>query len=441
MTQTDLSGHTPMMRQYLQLKAEAGPLLLLYRMGDFYELFYEDAEKAARLLNLTLTTRGLSNGKPVRMAGVLFPSVEGYLARLVALGESVPICEQVGEVGASKGPVERQIVRIVTPGTLTDDALLPAKADRLIAALNPVVRRRQLRYGLAWLNLANGEFRLSECHPDELASELHRIDPAELLLAESQQLPADCGELRATLSTCPDWHFESEGARAQLTEHFGVDTLDGFDVTDMPLAVAAAGALLRYVHHTQSQALVHVRSLLADRPAQYVWLDPATRRNLELTETLRGEASPTLFSVLDHCATPMGSRLLRRWLHHPLRDNQVLQQRQHAIATLLSHGPDPLAQLLAPLPDLERMASRLALRSIRPRELASLRDALVQLPEVVSCLRAMRHGEALPLPAAEAALQNLADNLEVDPALAALLQQAIAQEPSVALRDGGVMAD
>ncbi len=441
MSQTDLSSHTPMMQQYLRLKAEAGSLLLLYRMGDFYELFYDDAEKAARLLNLTLTTRGSSNGQPIRMAGVPFHALEGYLARLVALGESVAICEQVGDVGASKGPVERQIVRIVTPGTLTDDALLPAKADRVIAALHELTRRRQVRYGLAWLNLANGEFRLSECDNEQLASELHRIDPAELLLAERCRLPADCGELRATLSTAPDWHFEHDGARAQLTGHFGVDNLDGFDVSDLPVAVVAAGALLRYVSRTQSQALIHVRQMQADRPAQYVWLDPATRRNLEITETLRGEPSPTLFSVLDHCATPMGSRLLRRWLHHPLRDNAPLHQRQGAIATLLAHDAEALVRALSPLPDLERMASRLALRSIRPRELASLRDALAQLPELAAHLQALQTGSDWHTTATDSRLPALEQGLHLDPTVLAHLQQAIAPEPAVALRDGGVIAE
>ena len=442
MTQSDLSGHTPMMQQYLRLKAEAGPLLLLYRMGDFYELFHDDAEKAARLLNLTLTTRGQSNGEPIRMAGVPFHALEGYLARLVALGESVAICEQIGDPAASKGPVERKIVRIVTPGTLTDEALLPAKADRAIGALVVAQQRRQRRYGLAWLNLANGDFRLTECDPDQLASELHRVAPAELVLPDGQPLPPDCGDLAATLSAVPEWHFDADNAQQSLTGHFGTDSLDGFDVADLPLAVRAAGALLRYVRGTQSQALAHVRQLRADRAGQYVWMDPATRRNLEITETLRGDESPTLFSTLDRCATPMGSRWLRRALHHPLRDNATVLARQHAIATLLNPGLELLLQPLRRLPDLERMASRSALRSIRPRELAGLRDALAVLPQVLAQLEA-RIATA-PVSLADAAptrLLELAQALAIDPALGHWLQRAIAPEPALAVRDGGVIAD
>ncbi|MCK9510292.1 MAG: DNA mismatch repair protein MutS [Pigmentiphaga sp.] len=430
-----------MMQQYLGLKAEAGPLLLLYRLGDFYELFFHDAERAARLLNLTLTTRGNSNGQPIPMAGVPFHALEGYLARLVALGESVAICEQIGDPAASKGPVERRIVRIVTPGTLTDEALLPAKADRAIAALVSANVRRQRRHGLAWLNLANGEFRLAECEPEQLASELHRIAPAELLIPEQQPLPPDCGDLPATLSTAPDWHFEADNARQTLTAHFGTDTLDGYDVEDLPLAIQAAGALLRYVNRTQSQVLAHVRQLRADRPGQYVWLDPATRRNLELTETLRGEESPTLFSVLDHCSTPMGARLLRRWLHHPLRDNAPLLSRQEAIGTLLADGLDALRRGLKPLPDLERMASRSALRSIRPRELASLRDALAILPELQAHLERIASAAANLTNEGPGRLAELGRALAIDPALGDWLRQAIAPEPAVAVRDGGVIAE
>lgn len=443
----DIEKHTPMMQQYLRLKAEAGPLLLLYRMGDFYELFFEDAEKAARLLNLTLTTRGVSNGQPVRMAGVPFHSVEGYLARLVALGESVAICEQVGEVGASKGPVERRIVRIVTPGTLTDEALLPAKADRAIAALFvPSSGKRDPSCGLAWLNLANGDFRVTECPRSLLGSELHRVAPAELVIADHQALPPETGDLSATLSTVPEWHFDADGARATLTGHFGTDTLDGFDVADMPAAIRAAGALLRYVTNTQSQSLGHVQQLKADRASQYVLLDPATRRNLELTETLRGEDSPTLFSTLDHCGTPMGSRLLRRWLHHPLRNNAEVALRQRAIATLLERGVTALQSALRPLPDVERIATRIALRSIRPRELASLREALHELPALHSTLvNLARAGDSSSTPALameqDKHLCRLAADLSVDPALHQLLLHALQAEPALAVRDGGVIAN
>ncbi|MFA7668261.1 MAG: DNA mismatch repair protein MutS [Burkholderiaceae bacterium] len=439
MTQPDLSGHTPMMQQYLRLKAEAGSHLLLYRMGDFYELFYEDAERGARLLNLTLAKRGMSNGAPVPMAGVPFHSVEGYLARLVALGESVAICEQTGDPATSKGPVERKIVRIVTPGTLTDDALLPSKADRMIAAIWSHRKGRTERCGLAWMNLANGEFRITECTPDMLETELHRIDPAELVYAEGAR---DTIPTNAAISRIPDWHFEADGARHTLESHFKVDTLQGLGLDDLPVARCAAGALLRYVSRTQSQALEHIHGIQVDHSGEYVVLDPVTRRNLELTDTISGEDGPTLFSVLDHCATPMGSRLLRRWLHEPLRDHKAVLARQSVISTLLSPPPtanleaeeplDILRRTLKRMPDVERIATRISLRSVRPRELASLRDCLRQLPELVQFM-AERYTDG-------PALGALWQKIELDPSLADLLNRAIADEPALQIRDGGVLA-
>ncbi|WP_081955181.1 DNA mismatch repair protein MutS [Achromobacter sp. RTa] len=440
-----LAGHTPMMQQYLRLKAEAGPLLLFYRMGDFYEMFYEDAERGARLLSLTLTKRGSSNGTPIPMAGLPVHAMEQYLARLVAMGESVAICEQIGDPAASKGPVERRIVRIVTPGTLTDDALLPAKADRALAAAFITGPARAPRAGLAWLNLASGEFRVTECAPAQLESELHRVAPAEVICADSAEFDFPFESARTRV---PDWHFEADSARAHLLTHFKTDTLAGFDVEDMPAGVCAAGALLRYAARTQSQALAHVQSLSAERPGQYVLLDPVTRRNLELTQTLSGEDSPTLFSLLDGCRTPMGSRLLRRWLHHPLRENEQAQARQQAISALLAGRMDveqtfgaagfgaaglleSLRSALNAFPDIERIATRLALRSVRPRELASLRDALQALPALRDQLDPMSDSPRLG---------ELASHLSVDPALSALLQRAIAAEPAVAIRDGGVLA-
>jgi len=438
MTQPDLSGHTPMMQQYLRLKAEAGDYLLLYRMGDFYELFYEDAERGARLLNLTLAKRGMSNGAPVPMAGVPFHSVEGYLARLVAMGESVAICEQVGDPASSKGPVERKIVRIVTPGTLTDEALLPSKADRMIAAVWTQGKGRNERCGLAWMNVANGEFRVAECAPDMMETELHRIDPAELVCAESAREPAS----NATISRIPDWHFEADGARHVLETHFKVEGLQSLGLAEVPVAACAAGALLRYVSRTQSQALEHIHGIQVDHGSEYVVLDPVSRRNLEITDTISGDDGPTLFSVLDHCATPMGSRLLRRWLHHPLRSRPAVQERQSVIATLLSPVPtsgleaeeplDLLRRDLKRLPDLERIATRLWLRSVRPRELSSLRDCLQQLPGLMHLL-AQRYPEGR-------ALQRLGAQLAVDPAATELLTRAIAEEPAAQVRDGGVLA-
>ncbi|HEY9281128.1 MAG TPA: DNA mismatch repair protein MutS [Eoetvoesiella sp.] len=429
-----------MMQQYLRLKAEAGAHLLFYRMGDFYEMFYSDAERVARLLNLTLTKRGTSNGSPIPMAGVPFHAMEGYLARLVALGESVAICEQIGDPAASKGPVERQIVRIVTPGTLTDDALLPAKADRLIAAVWSGKVNRVERAGLAWMNLANGEFMVTECTPDMLESELHRVAPAELVCAESKRIQPNND---ISVSLIPDWHFEADGARDVLHKHFAVDSLASFGLAELPVATCAAGALLRYVGRTQTQTLTHIQSIRVDRASEYVVLDPVTRKNLELTETLSGEESPTLFSTLDHCQTPMGSRWLRRWLHHPLRENTPVLERQQVISAFLSASSanetlnpvpplDILRQALNRYPDIERIATRIALRSVRPRELASLREALALLPTVADHISQAFN----PTPK----LAQFARHLAVPPELTSLLHTAIDPEPALLIRDGGVIA-
>lgn len=441
-----LAQHTPMMQQYLRLKAEAGPLLLLYRMGDFYEMFYEDAERGARLLGLTLTKRGTSNGAPIPMAGVPVHAVEQYLARLVAAGESVAICEQIGDPSASKGPVERKIVRIVTPGTLTDDALLPAKADRCLASvfLPAAAQASHKRAGIAWINLANGQFHITECQPDTLDSELHRIDPAEVVIAEDVSL---IHTLHCPITRVPPWHFEADSARAQLMAQFKVNTLSGFDIEDMPAGICAAGALLCYACRTQTHALSHIQSIQAERASQFVLMDPATRRNLELTQTLSGDDAPTLFSMLDHCGTPMGSRLLRRWLHHPLRSNAEVLDRQSAVASLIEakqsaegmlHAKSlvqSLRTLLSKLPDLERIATRVALLSVRPRELASLREALMLLPglqeQLADCIR--HQGDHH--------LQELMLRLTPPEGMQALLVRSIAEEPAAMLRDGGVMAN
>jgi DNA mismatch repair protein MutS len=436
----NLQNHTPMMQQYLRLKAQAGRHLLFYRMGDFYEMFYDDAERAARLLNLTLTKRGSSNGAPIPMAGVPFHAMEGYLARLVAIGESVAICEQVGDPAASKGPVERKIVRVVTPGTLTDEALLPAKSDRIIAAVAHKRVNRSERVGIAWMNLANGNFKVSECAPELLDSELHRLEPAELLCAESSRAPAIDG---VATNTAPDWHFDLDHAQHVLLNHFKVDTLAGFGIAELDAAICAAGALLDYVGRTQQQSLSHIQSVGVEHAGEFVVLDPVTRKNLELTQTLSGETSPTLFSTLDHCQTPMGSRLLRRWLHHPLRDNTPATQRQQVITALLSTHPDynslseqaPLQALFQHLdrfPDLERIATRIALRSVRPRELASLREALGRLPELAAHVQ---HGFGT-----HHELTDFARRLQLNPAVAELLVRAIDPEPALMIRDGGVIA-
>ena len=439
MDKTEHSNHTPMMQQFLRLKAQAGSHLLLYRMGDFYEMFYDDAKRGALLLGLTLTHRGVSNGAPIPMAGIPFHSMEGYLARLVASGESVAICEQVSDPAASKGLVERKIVRTVTPGTLTDDALLPSKDDRLIAAVFALRVKRQTRIGLAWMNLANGAFNINECTPEMLETELHRIDPAELIFAETSVPPIIDG---VTVSRVPDWHFDEDGATDTLLQHFNIQTLSGFGVDELHAAIRAAGALLRYVQSTQEQALPHIQTLSRDDASVYVALDPITRKNLELTQTISGDDKPTLFSTLDHCATPMGSRLLRRWLHHPLRDNTLIQQRQDVITSVLSATSsndtlsatmllDTLQEKLRLFPDIERIATRVALKSVRPRELASLRDALAELPGLDAPLR---------LPQATARIDAIRHDISLDPRLTELLTRAVQAEPAQLIRDGGVIA-
>src|SRR5205085_2743991 len=321
----NVPGTTAMMQQYLRIKGEHPDILVFYRMGDFYELFYDDAEKGARLLDITLTQRGVSGGAPVKMAGVPVHSVEQYLAKLVKLGESVAICEQVGDVATAKGPVDRQVTRIVTPGTLTDSSLLDDKSDNILLALTG----DKSTVGLAWLSLASGTLRVAEIAPQALANELRRIDPAEVLVADGVHLD---GYFTTRL---PAWHFDVDAGKRRLLKQLGAATLAGFGVEDLSLAVGACGALLDYAGKTQGQALAHVTAVTAERAGEFVRLDAATRRNLELTETLRGEPAPTLFSLLDECATGMGSRLLRHWLHHPLRDREALKRRHEAVACLV----------------------------------------------------------------------------------------------------------
>ena len=420
------SPHTPMMQQYLRLKAQHPGILLFYRMGDFYELFYEDAEKAARLLNITLTTRGQSAGTPIKMAGVPYHAVEQYLARLVKLGESVVICEQIGDPATSKGPVERAVARIVTPGTLTDAALLDEKRDILLLA----VAVTKQAAGLAWLNLASGEFRVSEVAPEKLASTLDRIRPAEIVVAESLVLPFTP---EAALTRSPDWHFDSEAASRELCAHFKTSSLSGFGADGLRPAIAAAGALLRYAQATQTRALPHVQSLTVERDGAYLGLDTATRRNLELTETLRGQPAPTLCSLLDRCVTAMGSRFLRHELHHPLRDTALPAARHAAIEALVDDGGARLRELrqtLRGFADIERIAGRIALYSARPRDLSSLRESLTQLAN----LRQAMNGTPAPL------LADLLAELATPAAALDLLTRAILSEPAALIRDGGVIA-
>jgi DNA mismatch repair protein MutS len=413
-------AHTPVMQQYARIKAQHPDVLLFYRMGDFYELFYDDAQKAARLLDITLTARGASAGAPIPMAGVPFHAVDQYLARLVKLGESVAICEQIGDPNASKGPVERQVTRIVTPGTLTDSELLEEKADNVLLALHV----ESSAAGLAWLSLASGELRVAEIAPPALANELRRIAPAEILACDG----VECDGF--FVNRIPAWHFDFESGRRKLLEQLGASTLAGFGVEDLNPAIAACGALLEYAKKTQGQALAHVNTVLAERPGQYLRMDAATRRNLELTETLRGEPAPTLLSLLDECAASMGSRLLRHWLHHPLRDRAAVAARHEAVERLDRAAAD-LHGVLRRFADVERIASRIALKSARPRDLSALRDSLAQLDELA---------KAFPEQRTDLLEQLLAD-LEIPLEPLELLRRAVAPEPSSVLREGGVIAD
>ena len=412
-----------MMQQYLRLKADHPDILLFYRMGDFYELFFEDAEKAARLLDITLTQRGASAGQPIKMAGVPFHALEPYLAKLVKLGESVAICEQIGDPATSKGPVERQVMRIVTPGTLTDSALLDAQSDNILPAINA----DRSMVGLAWVTLASGELRVSEIAPQILASELQRIGPAEILVADSSPL-AD--ELKGfTLTRLPIWSFDAEAGKKKLLDQLGAASLAGYGCEDLQPAIGACGALLDYARKTQGQALAHVASVSAERAGEYVRMDAATRRNLEITETLRGEPSPTLFSLMDGCASGMGSRLLRHWLHHPLRDRTLVGARHEAVAALAGAATE-VHGVLRRFSDVERIASRVALKNARPRDLSSLRDSLALLPEL-----------STQTPSGTALLASLAADLARPDECLSLLTQAIAPEPSARVMDGGVIAD
>jgi len=406
-----------MMQQYLRIKGEHPDILVFYRMGDFYELFYDDAEKGARLLDLTLTSRGASAGAPVKMAGVPAHSVEQYLAKLVKLGESVAICEQIGDPATAKGPVERQVTRIVTPGTLTDSELLQEKADNVLLALS----RDRTTIGLAWLSLASGALRVAEIAPQALENELRRIGPAEILASDAFDLNG------FFVTKLPEWQFEVESGRKRLLKQLGAASLAGFGCEDLTHAIGACGALLEYAAKTQGQALAHVTAVSAERAGEYVRLDAATRRNLELTETLRGEPAPTLFSLLDECETGMGSRLLRHWLHHPLRDRAALNARHEAVTALQSVQ---IQKVLRRFSDVERITARLALKSVRPRELSGLRDSLKLLSELRSAL-----------PDSASLVRDLVADLATPEEALALLDKSIHAEPSARVIDGGVIAD
>ena len=416
--------HTPAMQQYLHIKAEYPDMLLFFRMGDFYELFFEDAERAARLLDITLTSRSKTGGKSIPMAGVPFHAIENYLVKLVRQGESAVICEQVGDPATSKGLVERQVTRIITPGTLTDEALLDERQESLLGALHSV----EDLIGIATLDLASGRFTLIEVQGQALLhSELERLRPAELLISEDCRLALP----KIAFRKQPPWYFELDTARRLLTQQFGTRDLSGFGCEHLTVALRAAGCLLQYARETQRSQLPHIQGLFWERREDSVFLDAASRRNLELDSRLIGRREHTLVNIMDECATPMGGRMLRRWLHRPLRDVDILQARYQSIGVLLEQqSVDMLYQELRAIGDIERILARVALKSARPRDLGQLRTALSTLPELQQQLKQLNSPH----------LQSLADKIGTFPQSDALLKAAIVEKPPMLVRDGGVIA-
>ena len=445
-TAQGLSAHTPMMQQYLGIKAEYPDTLVFYRMGDFYEMFFADAERAAQLLDITLTTRGQSAGLPIAMAGVPFHSVETYLARLIKLGESVAICEQVGDVATSKGPVERKVVRVVTPGTLTDTALLADKTESILLAVHPGSRNR---CGLAWLSVTQGCVHLAECASDDLPDWLDRIAPSELL-ASAGVTPAFEQRLKAfrlntrnaslSLTLRPDFQFDAGLGQRKLLEQLQAASLAAWGADALPEAHAAAAALLTYAEHTQGRALTHVKQIQVQKSDEWIDLPSTTRRNLELTQTLRGEDAPTLFSLLDTCMTGMGSRMLKHWLLTPPRQRDTARARLQALQQLKGlsgEGPwSRLRELLKGASDVERITARVALRQVRPRELVALKHALFKALQLSTQLAEVPAQSGEP-----GLLAQMAQALQPPPGLGELLHRALLEEPAALVRDGGVMAD
>ncbi|WP_404356193.1 DNA mismatch repair protein MutS [Methylotuvimicrobium sp. KM1] len=419
--------HTPMMQQYLRIKADHPDTLVFYRMGDFYELFFDDAKKAAQILDITLTQRGQSAGEPIPMAGIPYHAAEGYIAKLLRHSESVAICEQIGDPATSKGPVERKVVRIVTPGTVTDEALLEDRKDNLLVALHIA----DSKFGIAALDVTSGRFVLQQLDSaDTMLSEIERLDPAELLVSEDIAL-LQALKQRKGICKRPPWHFEPDSARQLVLKQFNTHDLSGFGCENMPIAIAAAGGLLQYVKDTQQSALPHIQGIRVEKNSDGIQLDAASRRNLELDTHPTGELRYTLFGVLDKTVTAMGSRCLRRWINRPLRDQAILQNRYSAIESLLSERLlDDVRNQLNAVGDIERISSRLALKSARPRDLIVLRNTLDVLPTLQPLLSNTDSPE----------LMRLAEQLTEQPELSALLQQAIIDNPPVLIRDGGVIA-
>lgn len=425
---SSLSQHTPLIQQYLRIKGENPGLLLFFRMGDFYELFFEDARKAARLLDITLTSRGESAGQRVPMAGVPYHAVENYLAKLVKLGESIALCEQIGDPSQAKGLVERKVVRIITPGTVTEDTLLDDRRDTLLVAIALV----EGAWGLAALDLAGGRFVLQPlCSLDNIAEECERLSPAEILISEEYRIPVSVST-RKGITKRPDWHFHPETGRHLLQQQFGTQDLTAFGCEPWPATIAAAGCLLQYVKETQKSALPHIHSLRVHTSEEEIVLDAATRRHLELDFHPLGRNELTLFGVLDRTITPMGGRLLRRWLHRSIRDRSVLEERYNALSVLLEDGAFyKVREALRSVGDIERIASRIGLKSARPRDLATLRQTLAHLPLLHTTL----WGLEAPL------LFEIRDSIQEQPDIVMLLEQAIVEDPPLLIRDGGVIAE
>ncbi len=438
MNDSNLVSHTPMMQQYLRLKANHLDTLVLYRMGDFYELFFEDAKKVARLLDITLTTRGQSAGNPIPMAGVPYHAIDNYIARLLKLGESIVICEQIGDASASKGLVERQVTRIITPGTISEEQWLDAKSDNILLSVydNP----GQAHFGLAALDLAGGRLILVQVSGVEgLIAELERFDAVEILL----NLEADASMAGACRSVKrrPNWWFDLVAANRALREQFGVNDLSSFNVEAVPLAIQAAGALLSYVKEAQRASLPHIQHLQVEAPTSGLFLDAVTLRNLELVHNIKGGSEHTLFSLLDHCVTPMGTRLLRRWLTRPLQDRTLLNARHAMLEQLhLSHANANLPEIVRLMGDLERVVSRVALKNARPRDLVNLRRALSEIPNLQTVAAGLLASNTLKDKDCRD-LSTLFAMITPLPALVTLLTQAIVDEPPVVLRDGGVIKE
>ena len=423
---------TPMMQQYLRIKSDHPDTLLFYRMGDFYELFFDDAKKASQLLDITLTSRGQSAGLPIPMAGIPYHAAEGYLAKLLKNGESIAICEQIGDPATSKGPVERKVVRIVTPGTVTDEALLEDRKDNLLVAVCTFSNASQgTQHGLASLDLTSGRFVLQQVESeDQLLSELGRLNPAELLFSEDWSLPANLQQ-RSGLCRRPPWHFEPESARQRVLKQFNTLDLKGFGCNNLTAAIAAAGALLQYVKDTQQSALPHIQGIRTENSADSILLDASSRRNLELDYHPSGHLQYTLFGVLDKTATAMGSRCLRRWINRPLRDHRILNNRYACVASLLNDDLYKAVQThLRQVGDIERISSRIALKSARPRDLLVLRTTLAVLPALQQTLATSDNEQ----------LSHTATQIGEQPAILTLLEKAVIDNPPVLIRDGGVIA-